>query len=424
MTAVLIFIATLLLVITQPRGLGIGWSAATGAIASLLLGTVTLSDIPTVWSIVWNASGTLIGLIIITLVLDEAGFFRWCALKVARASGGSGAKLFTLIILLGAVMSAFLANDGAVLILTPVVLALLTPLGVSKAQQLAFVMAAGFIVDTASLPLVSSNLVNIISADFFRFTFTDYALVMIPVDIASVAASLAVLWIVFRRSVPKRVDLSRLPAPDSVIRDSLLFRAGWVVLTLQLVFCFASSFLRIPISAVTLASAAILLLLSRKNRVVPAGKVLKDAPWSIVIFSLGMYLVVYGLQNDGATSLLSAALSRIGDSGTGAAAFGAGFIAAALSSVMNNLPSTMIGALSIDAASVSDAVRTAMAYANVIGCDLGPKITPIGSLATLLWLSLLSHKGIRVTWGYYFRLGLILTIPVLAASLAALALVI
>ena len=72
-------------------------------------------------------------------------------------------------------MSAFLANDGAVLILTPVVLALLTPLGVSKAQQLAFVMAAGFIVDTASLPLVSSNLVNIISADFFRFTFTDYA---------------------------------------------------------------------------------------------------------------------------------------------------------------------------------------------------------------------------------------------------------
>ena len=90
MTAVLIFLATLLLVITQPRGLGIGWSAAAGAIASLLLGTVTLSDIPTVWSIVWNASGTLIGLIIITLILDEAGFFKWCALKVARASGGSG----------------------------------------------------------------------------------------------------------------------------------------------------------------------------------------------------------------------------------------------------------------------------------------------------------------------------------------------
>jgi len=94
MTAVLIFIATLLLVITQPRGLGIGWSAAAGAIASLLLGTVTLSDIPTVWSIVWNASGTLIGLIIITLVLDEAGFFRWCALKVARASGGKRREAF------------------------------------------------------------------------------------------------------------------------------------------------------------------------------------------------------------------------------------------------------------------------------------------------------------------------------------------
>ncbi|KAA3668210.1 arsenic transporter [Pectobacterium carotovorum] len=418
----IIFLLTLILVIWQPRGLSIGWSASIGAVFALLSGVIHLSDIPVVWNIVWNATATFIAVIIISLLLDESGFFEWAALHVSRWGNGRGRLLFTWIVLLGAAVSALFANDGAALILTPIVIAMLLALGFSKGTTLAFVMAAGFIADTASLPLIVSNLVNIVSADFFSLGFTEYASVMVPVDIAAILATLVMLHLFFRKDIPATYDVSRLKAPASAIKDQATFSAGWVVLILLLTGFFVLEPLGIPVSAIAAAGALILFAVAKKGHAINTSKVLRGAPWQIVIFSLGMYLVVYGLRNAGLTEYVSTILNQFAEEGLWTATLGTGFLAALLSSVMNNMPTVLIGALSIDGSTASGVVKDAMIYANVIGCDLGPKITPIGSLATLLWLHVLSQKNMTISWGYYFRAGIVMTLPVLLVTLVALAL--
>ena len=420
--AAIIFLLTLIFVIWQPKGLGIGWTATIGAMLALMTGVIGMGDIPVVWDIVWNATFAFIAIIIISLLLDEAGFFKWVALHVARFAKGNGHWLFAFIVLLGAVVSAFFANDGAALILTPIVIAILTALRFSPATSLAFIMAAGFIADTASLPLVVSNLVNIVSADFFKVPFDRYALVMVPVNLVSVLASLVVLYGFYRKDIPNAYALEWVDEPNSAITDKATFTTGWVVLAALLFGFFVFEPMGVPISVIAGLGALVLLIVAYMGKKLSIMPVVKNAPWQIVIFSLGMYLVVYGLKNAGLTDYLATLLQGLEQQGLLVATVGTGFLSAILSSVMNNMPTVLIQALAIDGAHItSPMIKEAMVFANVIGCDLGPKITPIGSLATLLWLHVLATKNIKVSWGYYFKVGMILTIPVLLATLVALA---
>ena len=426
MLAFAIFVATLAFVIWQPKGLGIGWSALAGAAVALLTGVVGWGDVGVVWHIVWDATFTFVALIIISLILDEAGFFSWAALHVARWGGGKGHRLFPLIIILGAAIAAVFANDGAALLLTPIVLAILLRLDFPPTAALAFTVACGFVADTTSLPLIVSNLVNIVTANFFDISFGRYAAVMVPVNFVSLAATLLVLWVWFRKDIPATYSISGLEEPRHAIRDMAVFRTAFPLLGLLLVAYFVTGPLDVPLSLVTGAAALILLavagrwLSGGRDAVVPLGKVLRGAPWQIVLFSIGMYLVVYGLGNAGLTDLAASVLLWLAAQGTFVATIGTGFVVAVLASVMNNMPATLVGALAIDRADVPAFTQELMVYANVVGNDLGPKFTPIGSLATLLWLHVLAGKGQRITWGQYMKVGLVLTPPVLLVTLIAL----
>lgn len=416
-----ILLLTLYLVLARPRNLDTGLAALIGALLALMAGVITLADVRTVAGIVWDATFALIAIVIISIILDQAGLFRWAALWLARFAGGDGRRIFVAMVLLGVVVSTLFTNDATVLILTPIMYEMLTVLGFSHRMLLPYMIACGFVADSMSIPLAVSNLTNMIVVRYFDISFGRFALLMLIPSLFCLAASLLVLFWYYRREIPVRYDQAMLANPHAAIRDPFLFRVGgWVMVAMILAFFLNSAFTGVPVSFIIAVAAAVLLLATLRNRIVRPVKVLRQGPWHVVVFAMGMYLVVFGLGNAGLTSLTAGLLTRLAEGGLAMGILGTGFVVAILSSTMNNLPGVMLGSMAVEATQMGGALHEGMVMANVIGAGVGPKLTPIGSLATLIWLHGLQQKGLQVTWQYYLKVGLVITPPVLLAALVGL----
>lgn len=406
-----------MLVLKRPKNIGIGYVAIAGAVVSLALGTIDLESVLIVWGIVWNATFTFIAIIIISILFDEAGVFKYAALKIARFAGGNGVKLFLSIIILGSAISAIFANDGTALILTPIVYEILTSLKFPKKTVIPFIMATGFIADSASLPLPVSNLVNIVSTTYFKISFNSYAREMIIPDLVSIAASILILWLYYRKSIPSKYEAEDLEDPWKAVREPHIFKIALPTIIVLIAAYSIGGYYNVPIAFVAMSAAMLVLLLSHFRSNIDLFKVIREAPWQIVLFSFGMYLVVFGLGREGFTFLISVLLIHISALPGPLKIILSGYLFSTMAAGMNNLPSVMQGALSIAAIHGG----SSLIYSNVIGNDIGPKFTPIGSLATLLWLYALNRKkGVTITYAYYMKVGFIIALPVLTLTLLSL----
>ncbi|NVJ52511.1 MAG: arsenic transporter [Campylobacteraceae bacterium] len=410
-----IFLVTLIFVIWQPKGLQIGTTAVLGAIVALIAGVVSFEDVLVVSDIVWDATLAFIGIILLSMVLDEIGFFEWCAIKMAKLSRGNGHLMFVYALLLGSFVSALFANDGAALILTPILLAKMRILKLNAKTILAFLLAGGFISDSASLPFVFSNLTNIVTANYFDIGFLEYLSRMFVPYVVSTVVTISFLWAFLRKDIPNKIDVSLLKNPDEVLKNKTLFKFSWVFLALLLVGYFVGDNYDLPVSVFALGGGLIFLAIASYTKSARAWLTIKTAPWQVVWFSIGLYIVVYGLKNAGLTDYLATILQDLVQRGDVIAILGTGFISAFLSAIMNNMPTVMIMDIAL-----TDIPNETLAYANIIGCNLGPKMTPFGSLATLLWLHVLSQKGVKIGFWQYSKFGLIVTPPILFVVLLTL----
>ena len=279
-------------------------------------------------------------------------------------------------------------------------------------------MSGVFICDTDTNPLVISKLTNILTVGYFDIGFIEYAKNMFIPNLLSIFASIAVLWIYFRKDIPLKVDVTTLPEASSVIKNHTMFKLSWFFLALLMVGYFIGDLYNLPVSVFALGGALIFLAIANYFKAVKPIETIKAAPWQVVWFSIGLYVVVYGLKNAGLTDVIASWISDLSTHGTTVAVIGTGFLSAVISSIMNNMPTIMIMDIAID--HVGYVGNEALVYANILGSNLGPKMTPIGSLATLLWLHVLAQKGVKITWGQYMKVGLVITPPVLLIALLGL----
>jgi arsenical pump membrane protein len=234
-------------------------------------------------------------------------------------------------------------------------------------------------------------------------------------NLLSIVASIVILFIYFRKSIPLHVNIEELPEASSVIKNMAMFKLSWWFLVFLMVSYFIGDHYDLPISVFALGGALVFLAIAKYFKAVKPKEVIKTAPWQVVWFSIGLYVVVYGLKNGGMTDAIADVLLAIKPYGEQTYIIATGFISAFLSSIMNNMPTIMIMDIAIDKTG-----DTFLAYANILGSNLGPKMTPIGSLATLLWLHVLKQKCVIIGWGEYMRVGVVITIPVLFIALLGL----
>jgi len=402
--ALIIFIATLALIMIRPRGLNEASIAGIGAILMLLAGYVHWQQAVQTLVHDWNVFLFFLGMMTLAALADSAGFFNWTAAVAAYSARGSTRRLFLNVFILGALISTFLSNDATALILTPIVYTLVTRL---RLRPLPFMFACTFIADTASFVLPVSNPINIIVLSSFHLNLLEFMRLLLPTSLLVIAINIGAFFLLFRRDLRGQFEGKRLGTPDATIPHRPYFRYTCVVLVLTAIAYVIASLDAWPLSLVAVGGGALLLAGALSYRRLEFKRLAHEISWPIFLFIAGMFLVVQGVENVGLTTIFASSLVGLTGRHLAAGVLVTTFGSAIGSNLINNVPMAVVMVATLHhLGQLHQRVQTGMAAATMLGCDLGPNITTVGSLATIMWMLILRRKGLDVSSLDYFKIGI------------------
>lgn len=392
-----------------------------GALIVLLTGTVSLTDLVTITETIGGAAVTIMATIVMAIVLESFGFFYWAAEILMRKSKGSGIRLFWLTNLFCFLMTLFVNNDGSILITTPILLLLLRNMGLKNVQKIPYLISGALIATASSAPIGVSNIVNLIALKIVDMDlYMHTAMMFIPASLGLILIA-ALLFVVFYRTIPKQlhpssqwnIPIGSHPLMDKIAADHQTLFMYKILLFVLLVriSLFIASYFNFPVSlAAVIGSLALLLWRWIYLKISPVD-MLKKTPWYILIFAFSMYVIIYGLNNIGLTEWLVGFLEPIVSGSLLNASVYMGLLLSVLSNLFNNHPALMVGTMTLMEMGLDPLTLKISYLASVIGSDMGSLLLPIGTLATLMWMHIVRKGGVRISWGQYLKVTIVV-IPI------------
>jgi arsenical pump membrane protein len=407
-------LATLIGIMTRPFRWNEAIIAMVGAAVLLLLGLISPADAFLTLIRDWNTFLFFLGMMALSALAEAAGLFDWLAVQAARLAGQSAARLFLNVFLLGTSISMVLSNDATALILTPIVYVLVTKL---RLPVLPYLFACTFIADTASFLLPVSNPINIIITSRFPLDLWTFLRLLFLPSLVVIVINIGIFYLLYRKQLKGVFDLQRLPSTEQAAKHRGYFRyTCWVLAAVAVAYVIASA-IQLPLSLIALSGAVLLLSGALSWRRISLRETATRISWSIFGFIAGMFIVVRAIEDTGLTTMFGKWLIHLsGDTSFGAVMVGmAG--AAMGTNLINNVPMAvvMVSALG-EIQHAAPAIQHGFIAATIFGCDLGPNLTTVGSLATVLWLLILRQRNVDVSGLDYFKVGVVVTPLMLLAG--------
>jgi Na+/H+ antiporter NhaD/arsenite permease-like protein len=365
----------------------------------------------------WNVIFLVLGMMIFMAMLSETGVLRWLALRAFRLARGNAWLLGFVLLLLTAVTSSLLNNATAMLLLVPLSIQIAQIVGL---HPTVYVLPEVFAANIGGAATIIGDPPSTIVASHLGLSFFDYARVAAPVTLLSVLLLLVLAALLYRselagaRGQTSPALVAELEA-QAQISDMVLLRRSAIVGLATLVLFFVGDRFGLPSSVIALTGATWLMVWVRPDM----RRMLREVDWTTLVFFIGIFVLVGGLEKGGVVSRLADLISHLAGESLVLATILMVWISGIASAVVDNIPYTIAALPIADALTATiPGVQgsTVLYWAQVFGADLGGSATPIGSAANIVAVGLLAQAGYRIGFGRFLRDGLLVTVATLLVA--------